>query len=193
MCSWVHPRARGVASIRRFTLSNRTGSSPRVRGIPPCDGRLALGLGSIPARAGKPLTSLPTTWSGNGPTSLMRGYPRAAEARARRRRFIPASAGRFSGALAGRASVGCIPGCCGALCAGLAARLSAAVRRREQGSAACVPTVGGDSWFIPAPAARATVDASTKPRFSSDVSVREAANGWPSKANSTSARREITR
>ena len=67
---WVYPRACGETVPSRRWTSIRSGLSPRVRGNPLVANRVVPDGGSIPARAGKPATSL-------GRMECLRVYPRA--------------------------------------------------------------------------------------------------------------------
>ena len=110
----VHPRACGEAGPPSGGACTCAGPSPRVRGSPVDAAGLARCLGSIPARAGKPLWRRPASWSmrvhpracgeavspcigstiSSGPSPRVRGSHRRPRGRKRIEGSIPARAGK---------------------------------------------------------------------------------------------------
>ena len=110
----AHPRSRGENRPRRRQVHRRTGSSPLTRGKPLARSQRHLHVGLIPAHAGKTVKFMglgPISWAHprsrgeNGPggrhagsragsSPLTRGKRRGREAGHRRRRLIPAHAGK---------------------------------------------------------------------------------------------------
>ena len=172
----VHPRACGERGPANACTSDRTGSSPRLRGTPSAAGRSAGPRRFIPAPAGNAAgcggsactppvhpracgeRRANTIWNRKlvGSSPRLRGTPGRRHHRSRRRRFIPAPAGNAiaTRCCAGSASVH--PRACGEREADMLLQpMGAGSSPRLRGTQSRITVERVGRRFIPAPAGNA--------------------------------------